>query len=142
MYSSAYNCITFVFNCITPRTKNKDGMKKIMILLAWCALIISCTSQENKVKEEEAQIKEEAQAFSDEQLEEWNEIKSLALKATGVTASAKEERRLSYVKLIQVFPKSERCEAISQSIENEELYSEYDDFIWEIKKAKGWTDFE
>ena len=117
-------------------------MKKIIILLAWCALIISCTSQENKVKEEEAQIKEDAQAFSDEQLEEWNEIKSLALKATGVTASAKEERRLSYVKLIQVFPKSERWEAISQSIENEELYSEYDDFIWEIKKAKGWTDFE
>lgn len=142
MYSSAYNCITFVFNCITPRTKNKDGMKKIMILLAWCALIISCTSQADRIKKEEARIQEEAQAFSDEQLKEWNEIKDLALKATGVTASVKEERRLSYVKLIQIFPKSERWESISQSIENEELYSEYDDFLWEIKKAKGWTEFE
>lgn len=117
-------------------------MKQLLAILYVFLLFTSCTSQENKVKEEEAQIKEEAQAFSDEQLEEWNEIKSLALKATGVTASAKEERRLSYVKLIQIFPKSERWESISQSIENEELYSEYDDFLWEIKKAKGWTEFE
>lgn len=117
-------------------------MKKIMILLTWCALITACTSQSNKIKEEEAKIQKEAQAFSDEQLEEWNKVKGLALKATGVTASVKEERRLAYVKLIQIFPNSERWENISQSIENEELYSEYDDFLWEIKKAKGWTDFE
>lgn len=59
-----------------------------------------------------------------------------------MTNSGKEERRLAYVKLIQIFPNSERWENISKSIENEELYSEYDDFLWEIKKAKGWTDFE
>lgn len=117
-------------------------MKQLLAILYVFLLFTACTSQADRIKKEEARIQEEAQAFSDEQLKEWNKIKDLALKATGVTASVKEERRLSYVKLIQIFPKSERWESISQSIENEELYSEYDDFIWEIKKAKGWTDFE
>ncbi|MDY3356169.1 MAG: hypothetical protein SOW79_08345 [Prevotella sp.] len=117
-------------------------LSTLALLSCGCTLISSCTSQADRIKEEEAKIEAEAKAFYYEQLEEWHEIKRLALKTTGVTASVKEERRLSYVKLIQIFPNSERWEDISKSIDKEELYSEYDDFLWEIKKAKGWTDFE
>ena len=116
-------------------------MKKYLMLIL-LALLASCTSKEQRIREAEAQYEKEAKARALAELEEWREIKTLALKATGVTSSVKEERKLAYVKLIQKFPNSERWNDILSSIEKEEAYPKYEDFLWEIKKSKGWEEIE
>lgn len=121
--------------------KDKD-MKRVIILLIGCFLMIACTNQEQIDREAKAKIEQDSKERYLSEQREWNEIKSLALKATGVTSSVKEERKLSYVKLIQKFPNSNRWDDISRSIELDKMYSEYDEFLWEIKKAKGWVEIE
>ena len=117
-------------------------MKKVLIFIFGCALLCACNNQAKLEKEAQEKIEKESKARALAELEEWHEIKNLALKATGIMSSVKEERKLAYVKLIQIFPNSERWDDIVSSIEANETYTEYNDFIWEIKKAKGWEEIE
>ena len=120
----------------------KISMKKVLVFIFGCALLCACNNQAKLEKEAEAKYEQEAKARALAEQEEWNKIKTLALKAAGVTSSVREERKLAYVKLIQIFPKSERWSDIDKSIEKDEVYTDYDDFLWEIKKAKGWEEIE
>ena len=91
-------------------------MKKVLIFIFGCALLCACNNQAKLEKEAEAKYEQEAKDRALAEQEEWNKIKTLALKAAGVTSSVREERKLAYVKLIQIFPKSEKTAPFSMEM--------------------------
>lgn len=115
-------------------------MKQLLYLIISLSLLCSCNNRARFEKEAKEKIEKESAARAAEETREWNEEKSLLLKAMGVTSSVKEERKLAYVKMIQKFPSLKYWDEINNSIERGELFESYEEVIYEVKKIKGITE--
>lgn len=112
-------------------------MKRILFL-PLLLLLCTCNNREKMEKEVLEKYEKESYTRALAEEKEWLYIKKLVDKATGLTTSSKEERKLALVKLYQKLPEINRWEDVSKSIEREEYYLQHDDLIFDIKKTKGW----
>ena len=119
-------------------------MKKLLFI-SLTAFTMTFTSCDNKAKmQQEAQEKyeKEAKARAETETKKYHKIEKLVYKASGVTATVKEERSLALLELMEMYPDLEQWEDVQKSIWAQESYDDYRQIVYDIKKLEGWKDTE